>query len=312
MGDSEQSNVETLASATANVGQILRDARVAKDLTIDQLATELRIEARQLAALEDNRFEQIGVAVFVKGYLRQYAQRLGIDQQHVLAVYNRQAQPAEVRMQPSRTIKLRDERQITVWVVALLLLALIAVGLGVWWLNGGFDIAATTRKVLGGGAGLAPSGAPAAAATRSAAPVERPAATASTPEPTPAVVAASAPAASEPDPAAVDDRTESDVTVGASEEDEPAVADAGAGALALDLTFNAESWTEVTDARGERLFAGLASAGRHMTLRGEPPLAVVLGDADAVQLNVDGKPFAVPTPGRQGNLARFSIRSDGN
>jgi cytoskeleton protein RodZ len=312
MGDSEQSNVETLVPATANVGQILRDARVAKDLTIDQLATELRIEARQLAALEENRFEQIGVAVFVKGYLRQYAQRLGVDTQQVLAAYNRQVEPVEVQIQPSRTIKLRDERQITVWVVALLLLALIVVGLGVWWLNGGFDVEATTRKVLGG-AGFAPSAAPAAAVAASSAPVEPPAATVTTPEPASAAVVASGPAATEPEPAAVADRNEPDVTVGASDEDEPAVvADAGADALALDLTFNGESWTEITDSAGQRLFVGLASAGRHMTLRGAPPLAVVLGNADAVQLKVDGKPFDVPTRGRQGNLARFSIRGDGN
>ncbi|HVY66523.1 MAG TPA: helix-turn-helix transcriptional regulator, partial [Gammaproteobacteria bacterium] len=137
MADSEQPAAETAASASPNLGQILRDARVAKDLTIEQIATELRIEARQLAALEDNRFEQIGVPVFVKGYVRQYAQRLGLDQRSLMEMYGRQAKLEEVQIQPSKTIKLRDERQITVWVVSVLVLLLIAVGLAVWWMNGG-------------------------------------------------------------------------------------------------------------------------------------------------------------------------------
>ena len=35
--------------------------------------------SRQISALEEDRFEQIGVPVFVKGYVRQCAQRLGLD-----------------------------------------------------------------------------------------------------------------------------------------------------------------------------------------------------------------------------------------
>jgi cytoskeleton protein RodZ len=78
-------------------------------------------------------------------------------------------------------------------------------------------------------------------------------------------------------------------------------------AIPLELTFDRESWVEVTDSRGERLLFGLTAAGREVTVRGEPPFAVVLGDADAVRLSVAGEPYAIPTTGRQGNLARFSV-----
>ena len=78
MADSEQPGAAPAASSQS-LGQLLREARVAKELTIDQLATGLRIDARQISALEEDRFEQIGVPVFVKGYIRQCAQRLGLD-----------------------------------------------------------------------------------------------------------------------------------------------------------------------------------------------------------------------------------------
>ena len=76
---------------------------------------------------------------------------------------------------------------------------------------------------------------------------------------------------------------------------------APAAAIPLELTFEEESWAEITDARGERLLFGLNAAGRNVTVRGEPPFAIVLGNADAVRLTVDGEPYAIPTsrPPRQ-------------
>ena len=75
-------------------------------------------------ALEENRFEQIGVPVFIKGYLKQYGSRLGLDVRDLLALYYKQTTLADVQIQPSRSIKLRDERQITSWVLAAIVLLL--------------------------------------------------------------------------------------------------------------------------------------------------------------------------------------------
>lgn len=293
MADSEQSTPETPAPASTNLGQILRDARVAKDLTIEQIATELRIEARQLAALEDNRFEQIGVPVFVKGYIRQYAQRLGLDQRNLIEIYGRQAKLAEVQIQPSKTIRLRDERQITVWVVAVLVLLLIGVGLAVWWMNGAsyeFGTTAPSAQVV------APRVEPVAAP----APVESSPANAETATPPPTQTAPAPEAAAATVPAAA-----------VAAEPPPATRLArGATPLSLDVTFDAESWTEIIDARGEKLFVGLGMPGKRLTLRGEPPVAVTFGNVDAVRLLVDGERYQIPTQGRQGKLVRFSIASD--
>jgi cytoskeletal protein RodZ len=68
MTDSEELLAPPVASPPDSLGQALRNARLEHDLTLEQLATELRIEAKHLNALEEDRFEQIGVPVFVKGY----------------------------------------------------------------------------------------------------------------------------------------------------------------------------------------------------------------------------------------------------
>jgi len=307
MDDSEQP-AAVAALASTNLGQTLREARVAKDLTIEQIATELRIEARQLAAIEDNRFEQIGPAVFIKGYIRQYAQRLGLDQPTVMEIYGRQTSVEEVQIRPSKPIKLRDERQITVWVVATLVLLLIAVGLVVWWLNGGgFDLGSVSRGALSPTANVESRPETLAETTPvelvSAAGEAAGAPTASDPtlEDT-AVESAPAPVGAPPPGAAAADASALAATrSGASR---------GAPPISIDLTFDAESWAEITDARGEKLFFELGAKGRHVILRGEPPVAATFGNGDAVRLLVDGERYPIPTQGRQGKLVRFTIASD--
>lgn len=307
MADSEQP--AAAAPVFTNVGETLREARVAKDLTVDQIATELRIEARQLSALEDNRFEQIGPAVFIKGYIRQYGQRLGLDPHMLMDLYGRQTNIEDIQVKPSKPIKLRDERQITVWVVAVLVLLLITVGLTVWWLNGGgFDFKSVPRAAQSPAARVestpapaaepAPAGpAPAEIATASAQP------TSDTPTAPVEIERARPPVAAPPPAAAASIPPAFSAAAGGG-------LSRGATPISLDLTFDSESWAEITDARGQRLFFELGTTGRHAVLRGEPPISVTFGNGDAVRLIVDGERYVIPTQGRQGKLVRFSIASD--
>jgi cytoskeleton protein RodZ len=281
------------------VGSMLRNARLAQDLTVEQLSAELRIEAKQLVALEGDQFEQIGVPVFIKGYLKQYGTRLGLDFRDLLAQYYKQTTLTDIQVQPSRTIKLRDDRQITSWLVAGILLLAVIVGLAVWWWNGG---TLTALPAL-------PPSAP-QTAVEPAAP-----APASPPQVEPAVQAPPAPVAAPP-PAVEPVAAPASVTAPAVE---PAAANAEPAsaadnvravpvtAIPLEFTFDQESTAEVTDGRGERLLWGVNAAGRRVTVRGEPPFAITLGNADAVRLTVDGAPYTIPTVGREGSLARFSV-----
>ena len=71
------------------LGATLRDARKRRNLSVAQLADELRLESRLVHALEEERFEEVAAPVFARGYLRQCARKLGLDADELLREYDR-------------------------------------------------------------------------------------------------------------------------------------------------------------------------------------------------------------------------------
>ncbi|MCC6382574.1 MAG: helix-turn-helix domain-containing protein [Dehalococcoidia bacterium] len=68
----------------ALIGRTLRDARLQRGLTIDQAAHDTRISARFLEALESESFDELPAPVYVRGFLRSYANYLRVDPEPLL------------------------------------------------------------------------------------------------------------------------------------------------------------------------------------------------------------------------------------
>jgi cytoskeletal protein RodZ len=69
-------------------GDRLKEARQARGFTLDAIAGETNIGRRYLDALERNDLDALPGGPFDKGYIRSYAQFLGIDPQPILDVYS--------------------------------------------------------------------------------------------------------------------------------------------------------------------------------------------------------------------------------
>src|SRR6266566_7880998 len=70
------------------LGSSLRDTRVRRGIELAQVAAETRIRTRYLQALEDERFELLPGSAYAKGFLRAYADYLGLDGQLFVDEYN--------------------------------------------------------------------------------------------------------------------------------------------------------------------------------------------------------------------------------
>jgi hypothetical protein len=81
--------------------------------------------------------------------------------------------------------------------------------------------------------------------------------------------------------------------------------------MQLTLRFAADSWVEVYDANGQKLFYDVGTADSSRTVSGSPPFRVHFGNAPGVSLDVNGKPATVPANAVQGEQARFVINRSG-
>lgn len=70
------------------IGSSLRDARVRQGLDVADVEETTKIRAKYIRALEDERFDLLPGEAYVKGFLRTYADRLGLDGQLYVDEYN--------------------------------------------------------------------------------------------------------------------------------------------------------------------------------------------------------------------------------
>lgn len=71
------------------VGQILKESREKRHIEIDQVAQETKIRSQYLKALEEDNYQFFPSETTTKGFLRNYAQFLGINPEEILSVFKR-------------------------------------------------------------------------------------------------------------------------------------------------------------------------------------------------------------------------------
>jgi cytoskeleton protein RodZ len=143
------------------LGEKLREERERQGLTIETVVERTKISRRNLQAIEDGRQEDLPHPVYSKGFIRNYARLLNIDDKEVdkvLAVtFSMIEEPAvdeasvmdlktSVRLHSNRGSKSRFGLA-----VFLLFVLVAALGLGIWLLPP--DFFDTVRPVIGIGGG---------------------------------------------------------------------------------------------------------------------------------------------------------------
>jgi helix-turn-helix protein/uncharacterized protein DUF4115 len=125
------------------IGSSLREARARRQIGIVQAEQATKIRGKYLRALEEERFDVLPSQTYVKGFLRTYADYLGLDGQLYVDEYNSRFVSGEEwspRGPASRAAKRRRERRLQTAIV-LLALAVIAiltiVVISAWSTSGG-------------------------------------------------------------------------------------------------------------------------------------------------------------------------------
>lgn len=319
-------SVETLIGPGAR----LRKAREAQGLDQARVAAQLHLNEVMIEAMELDDFDALPGAVFIQGYLRNYARLLGLPESEILATYQR-LRPVEHREKvstkgPKGPQKLKQEVhsshglvRLTTWLIILGLAALLFL----WW-QGRFgwqnelaDEDATQQQPVEESFGqedLLPELSPDAGMMGAD-------------DETPGLDTNLSPTTTAGDQAEPIDETIGDAesaspdaesTQVVQEEEEIPVESPVAqqsqakpvGSGELILAFSDTCWVSVRDPSGKALLIGEKRSGfRKVIDKNLGPFDMVLGNVSGVTLTLDGKPYDL-TPYTTGNVARFTLKTD--
>ena len=127
-----------------DIGSSLREARLRQDLDFPELEERTKIRPKYLRALEDERFDLLPAPTYVKGFLRSYAEALGLDGQPFVDEYNSRFTvgeddaPLRARRVPPPT-RVRGPRESRIAAVALVAIAIATALVIAAWKFGGPD-----------------------------------------------------------------------------------------------------------------------------------------------------------------------------
>jgi cytoskeletal protein RodZ len=126
----------------ASFGENLRQAREARNITLQEIAASTKISTRALKALEEEHFNQLPGGIFNRGFVRAYARCVGLDEERAVAEYLAAAKvaPAELDMQTMSTQVVAGGAGRQPWApnaasVVGVVAVIVALGLGALWLN---------------------------------------------------------------------------------------------------------------------------------------------------------------------------------
>jgi cytoskeleton protein RodZ len=305
------------------LGQRLKAERERRGMSTQKIANGMHLDEWVIDALEAGDYERIGPSVYAKGHLKKYASLLGVSAAAAAAADPMPPASPAAGAYPPPIVRLDTPRENhAAWprIGTVAAVAMLAGGI-FWWREAHQGGSAPVAPVPPPPQVLAPRGTSAEEGTRPAeegqvdsaeetdasgtaagvaAAGEAGAAVAGTPAVTHAVAGPVIPAKPSPQtvlPAAASSGA-ADLTP-------------GVGNARLRLSFSADSWVDIRDYSGKRVFQGNGRANSVKTIAGMAPFRVYLRSAGGVQLQLNDRAVAIGRQFISGDEARFEAGADG-
>lgn len=291
-------------------GAALRQAREAQGLKLEDIAQELMIRPVYLQAMENGDRHNMPERVFILGYVRSYAQLLGLAPEEHIQAFRRfigGSGKEQLVMPQPKLISKRPEPQ-----AIMIGLGALAIILVVWYvINAQSDTqdAADTIPTAGE---VTDSVTMAAADTNpehALAPATQPTPATPTPpqeqnstEAATTFLSASAPQEASTPPSAAPQNTQQNQPIETTAPVTSETSSSDTAASRILITANQPSWVEISRNNGRVLFTKVMEPGQTYLVPTEPGLKMVTGNAGGITLSIDG--VALPSIGKPAEVVR--------
>ncbi len=278
---------QIVEDALTVIGKQLASAREAAGMDVREIASELHLRVEVIQAIEAGDEAALPAAAFVRGYVRSYARCVGLDDVALVATL---PQAVEHHPRPRQEVRKHYRTpsiplgRVLVWGLVLSLLVLVvlygAPAIERLWSGEQGQPVDNTLQLPLSGFEEPPEG-------------DVPVSPGDSGEGTSGTPGSSAPAIVQPEPVKP---VEAIASSGSTD---------SAGPAELTLRFSQDSWVEMTS-RDRKLVVGTQHAGTQRTIRAEPPIDILLGNAPAVEMYWRGKRFDI-SPYQRGKVARIKL-----
>jgi cytoskeleton protein RodZ len=293
-------NIETESNQQPSIGQMLNQAREARGLTLQQVASQLNLAVALIEKLEQDQFNGDMQETYVRGYIRAYAKLLKIPEKQLVTAFSLETGRQRFVAKPMQTFSNRTKLQTTdkrfLW-LTYGIIALFIVLLFVWWWQTEAESEQSTQK-------QATNNNTTEQMTPSPLNLNDTVSAAEPAKPQSAVmlvesIAVDTQAAAKLQQMLVSIQAE----IGANTEDS---AETLIGQDSLTMQFYDACWVNVIDAEGERIAFGTKEKGYVMELKGKAPFVVTLGNPAVVTIRLNQQPYDISTL-PIGRVAKFTI-----
>ena len=122
-------------SSLKRIGNFIKEARISREQSVEELASDLKIGSHQLKAIEEGNEEELPEKVFIKAMVRRISQKLKLDTEFIMNELKTQRQEIkideiveEVAKKTNKTRQSKDLSPLGFWIFILIsgLLGLMA------------------------------------------------------------------------------------------------------------------------------------------------------------------------------------------
>jgi cytoskeleton protein RodZ len=314
---------------SASLGAVIQAARLAKNMTQQDVSNALRFSAKQIDALENNAFDLLPDAMITRGFIRNYARLLEIDAEPLLASYRASVSTETDKViavkSSMRPVQLTKESQ--PWLKYILASILVLFFLLAWLFYVDYMpkqsvvVPENTTEAVTEAAPAVTQPLPEIALPAAQREADAELAAANVVEGTNSAADVQTTESNSPDATlaradsklvlqSVQQTNANQQTQTAKQlpalQQPPQVPVAASAAKSVNLVFSDQTWVSVIDKSGKVVYEKMSNNGDKETVNGTPPFNLVIGNASATKLSFGGKDIDL-TAYTKNNVARITL-----
>jgi len=115
-------------------GDYLRQQRESREISLEQLSAKTKIKKNLLSALENDQYEQLPGLVFIRGFIRAYAQEVGLNPEEALQRFEEYLKETKPVLSGPKSAPIPQKHKIIPYVlVSVFALALVGLAISLLW-----------------------------------------------------------------------------------------------------------------------------------------------------------------------------------